>query len=190
MRQLVFLLLCFPSLCRCSFLSANSGAVGEEAATEVATTEPPVTAATVEDAADATVLSQPEADAAAEPVADAAGVAASPAEPPSAAAADTAASASPAPVAERQRSMDEETAPYYLPLGRAIKTREFWLQRASELVVMVVTVVAVFWAYGQMGCPFKRWPLRLLVEQNEHGQTLDETEIEEEYSQQEEEQMS
>lgn len=50
-----------------------------------------------------------------------------------------------------------------LAFRHAIKTREFWLQRAFELVVTVATVYSVIWAYGKMGCPFQRWPLKLLV---------------------------
>ncbi|CDJ56427.1 hypothetical protein, conserved [Eimeria maxima] len=61
-------------------------------------------------------------------------------------------------------SVEQEEFTVMLPLRQAVKTKEFWYDRALEVVVMALTVYIVFWAYGKMGCPFKKWPLCLLVQ--------------------------
>ncbi|CDJ35242.1 uncharacterized protein EMH_0024820 [Eimeria mitis] len=173
MRLFVLLFLCFPPLC----LSSRAGLSHDEAGVEEAVAED-IVAAAESDAAAAAAAAAPapaaEGDAAADAPVE---LSASPAEPSAAAAAaaaadeqsppDAAAAAAAAPAAaspDISMPVELQEDPLYIPLRQAVKTKEFWRDRALELLMMVVTTYTVIWAYGKMGCPFKRWPLKLLVE--------------------------
>ncbi|KAL8426597.1 hypothetical protein Efla_005174 [Eimeria flavescens] len=53
-----------------------------------------------------------------------------------------------------------------IPFRRLIRTKAFWVARALDVIVAVTTMYLVAYAYGKVGCPFRRWPLCLLVEHN------------------------